>query len=111
MYNLLCADGFKYPKQETYVLDLLPTAAGLAVTASDQTVSIFDPLGLSQGPIKQVTTDHGNLRAAKVYSPIESIICTAGENGTVAVWDLRQAPGNAKALQLGGESDEMGTRI
>lgn len=104
MYQLVGADGYKYPGPETYVLDLLPVAAGLAATASDQTLALFDPLRLSQGPIKKITTDHGNLTTAKVYNAADSIICTAGENGTLSVWDLRLAPANARALQIGGRS-------
>ncbi|KAL1836692.1 hypothetical protein VTJ49DRAFT_4786 [Mycothermus thermophilus] len=102
MYPLVTSDGYKYPGDETYVLDILPVATGLAATASDQTLSLFDPLRLSQGPVRKITTDHGNLKAAKVYSGVNSIICTAGENGTVSVWDLRLNPSNARALQIGG---------
>ncbi len=102
MYQLAIADGFKYLGRETYVLDILPVATGFATTASDQTLSLFDPSRLSQGPVKKITTDHGNLTAAKVYSAADSVICTAGENGTVSVWDLRLDPSNARALQIGG---------
>ncbi|KAL2129143.1 hypothetical protein VTI74DRAFT_8178 [Chaetomium olivicolor] len=102
MYNLVNADGYKYPGQETYVLDILPIATGFATTGSDQTLSLFDPLRLSQGPVKKIRTDHGNLTAAKVYSAADSVICTTGENGTVSVWDLRLDPSKAKAMQIGG---------
>jgi WD40 repeat protein len=101
-YNLACRDGYKYPGHETYVVDILPVAAGLATTASDQTLSLFDPLRLSQGPTSKITTDHGNLTAAKAYSVADSVICTTGENGTVSVWDLRQEPARAQAMQIGG---------
>ncbi len=103
MYQLACSDGYKYQSPETYVLDILPVATGLAATASDQTLSLFDPLRLSQGPIKKIRTNHGNITCAKAYSAADSIICTAGENGTVSVWDLRLDPANARALQIGGE--------
>ncbi|KAK4132397.1 WD40 repeat-like protein [Trichocladium antarcticum] len=105
MYQLVCLDGYKYPSPETnYVLDILPLPAttGLAATASDQTLRVFDPLRLGHGPIKTIRTDHGNITSAKVYSAAEGIICTAGENGTVSVWDLRLDPANARAVQIGG---------
>lgn len=102
MYHLAKTEGYWYPGRETYVLDILPVAAGFAATASDQTVGLFDPRRLSQGPVKTITTDHGNLTAAKVYSAADSVVCTAGENGTVSVWDLRLDPSNARALQIGG---------
>jgi hypothetical protein len=102
MYQLINTEGYKYPGQETYVLDILPVATGFATTASDQTLSLFDPLRLSQGPVKQIRTDHGNLTAAKVYSAADSVVCTAGENGTISVWDMRLDPSHARALQIGG---------
>jgi WD40 repeat protein len=102
MYPLVPSDGFKYPGEDTYVLDILPVATGLAATASDQTLSLFDPFRLSQGPIRKITTDHGNIKAAKVYSGLNSVICTSGENGTVSVWDLRADPASARALQIEG---------
>ncbi|KAK4150758.1 hypothetical protein C8A00DRAFT_36657, partial [Chaetomidium leptoderma] len=103
MYQLVNTEGYKYPDQGTYVLDILPVATGFAVTASDQTLSLFDPLRLSQGPVKKIRTDHGNLTAAKVYSAGDSVICTTGENGSISVWDLRLDPSNARALQIGGD--------
>ncbi|AEO70499.1 uncharacterized protein THITE_2122026 [Thermothielavioides terrestris NRRL 8126] len=107
MYQLVNSDTYKYPGQETYVLDILPIATGFAATASDQTLSLFDPLGLSQGPVKRIRTEHGNLTAAKVYSAADSVICTTGENGTISVWDLRLDPSNARAMQLGGNQPSL----
>lgn len=104
MYQLINTEGYKYPGQETYVLDILPIAAGLVATASDQTINLFDPLRLSQGPIKKIRTDHGNLVAAEVYSAVESVVCTTGQNGTISVWDLRLDPSRAQAMQLGGKA-------
>lgn len=103
MYQLTAVDGYKYPKPDTYVLEILPIAAGLAAIASDQTLSLFDPTRLNAGPLKQITTDHGNLTCAKVYDPAESIVCTAGENGTVSIWDFRTNP-IKPAMQIRGKS-------
>ncbi|KAK4128665.1 WD40 repeat-like protein [Parathielavia appendiculata] len=102
MYQLVNSDVYKYPGQETYVLDILPVATGFAATASDQTLSLFDPLRLSQGPTTKIRTDHGNLTAAEIYSAGESVVCTTGENGTVSVWDMRLDASNARAMQIGG---------
>lgn len=104
MYQLVNTEGYKYHGQETYVLDILPVATGFVATASDQTLALFDPLRLSQGPVRTIRVDHGNLTAAKVYSATDSVVCTTGENGTVSVWDLRQDPSSARALQIGGAS-------
>jgi WD40 repeat protein len=103
MYQLTCTDGYKYPGSEpTYVLDIIPLATGLAATSSNQRLCIFDPLRLSQGPLKTIQTNHGNLTTAKAYSTNDSIIATAGENGTISLWDLRLDPSKAQALQIGG---------
>ncbi|KAL2023259.1 hypothetical protein VTK56DRAFT_3382 [Thermocarpiscus australiensis] len=105
MYQLVGTDGYKYPSPETYVLDILPVATGFAATASDQTLSLFDPQRLSKGPIRTIRTDHGNLTSAKVYSAADSVICTAGENGAVSVWDLRLD--HARVLQIGGTQSSL----
>ncbi|KAK0633033.1 WD40-repeat-containing domain protein [Immersiella caudata] len=103
MYQLACADGYKYPGSEpTYVLDIIPLATGLAATSSNQRLCIFDPMRLSQGPLKTIQTNHSNLTTAKAYSTNDSIVATAGENGTVSVWDLRLDPSNAPAIQIRG---------
>lgn len=104
MYQLANSGTYKYPGQETYVLDILPFATGFAATASDQTLRLFDPQQLSQGPVKTIRTDHGNLTAAKVYSAADSVVCTTGENGTISLWDFRLDPASARALQIGGAS-------
>jgi len=107
MYLLSCADGYKYPGTEpAYILDIHPLAAGLAATASDQSLSLFDPSRLSQGPLKKISTSHGNITSSKVYNPADSILCTTGENGTISVWDFRLDPANAQALRIIGTPDQ-----
>ncbi|KAK0729013.1 WD40-repeat-containing domain protein [Apiosordaria backusii] len=106
MYQLTAVDGYKYSSSDTYVLEILPVATGLAAIASDQTLSLFDPTRLNSGPLKQVRTNHKNLTCAKVYDPAESIVCTAGENGTVSIWDLRTNPIKS-AMQIGGNTDSI----
>ncbi|KPM45981.1 hypothetical protein AK830_g675 [Neonectria ditissima] len=89
MYSLSCTDGL-HLGADVYVLDVLRTSAGLAATASDQTLSLLDPGRLSQGPVQRLATDHGNVAALRVFDGDAALVCTAGETGTVALWDLRQ---------------------
>jgi len=104
MYQLVCADGYEYPGAEpTYITDIIPLASGLAAISSDQQLCLFDPLRLSQGPLKCIRTNHGNLTCASPYSPDDSVVATTGENGTVALWDLRLNPTKAQALQIQGD--------
>jgi hypothetical protein len=103
MYILNCTDGYQYRGQEgIYVLEVFPLASGLASIASDQTLSLFDPTRLSQGPSNRIQTDHGNLAVARPYSAADSIVATTGENGVVSLWDLRLDPSKASVMRLEG---------
>ena len=90
MYNLTKADAFRNPGSDpAYVLEITPVAGGLAAISSDQKLTVFNPQRLSQGPLKTVRTPHENITCARAFDASNSIICTAGSNGTVALWDLR----------------------
>ncbi|KAK1757396.1 WD repeat-containing protein 89 [Echria macrotheca] len=103
-FQLQCSDEYRYPGAEPeYVTNVIPLASGLAVTTSDQRLALFDPQRLSQGPLKRIQADHGGLTSAESYSADESIVATAGENGTVSVWDLRLDPSKAQVLRIQGD--------
>ncbi|ROW10791.1 hypothetical protein VPNG_05379 [Cytospora leucostoma] len=90
MYNLSKADAFQNPGSDpAYVLEIIPVAGGLAAISSDQKLTLFNPLRLSQGPQKTIRTAHGNITCARAFDVSNSIVCTAGENGTVSLWDPR----------------------
>ncbi|CAM1504660.1 Fc.00g022510.m01.CDS01 [Cosmosporella sp. VM-42] len=74
---------------DTYVLDIYRTSAGLAAISSNQHLTLLDPSRLAQGPLRNLGTEHGNLTTLKVFDANVAVVCTAGENGVVAVWDLR----------------------
>ncbi|KAH7313533.1 WD40-repeat-containing domain protein [Stachybotrys elegans] len=73
----------------TYALDVHRTAAGIASISSDQSLSLLDPSRLRAGPFVRLLTGHGNVSSLRVYDWGSSVVCTAGENGSVGVWDLR----------------------
>ncbi|KAK1975661.1 WD domain-containing protein [Colletotrichum cereale] len=92
MYNLSCVDGHHFPgQQDVYVLDVQRLNAGLAAISSDQKLGLFNPARLGQGPVKSYPTNHGNLTCLKTFDWQNSIVCTAGENGEVSVWDMRES--------------------
>lgn len=92
MYNLSCIDGHHFSgPQDVYVLDIQRLTAGLAAISSDQKLSLFNPARLGQGPVKSFPTSHGNLTCLKTFDWQNSIVCTAGENGEVSVWDMRES--------------------
>ncbi|KAK7716909.1 hypothetical protein SLS64_002481 [Diaporthe eres] len=90
MYNLTKADAFRNPGSDpAYVLEITPVAGGLAAISSDQKLTLFNPQRLSQGPLKTILTQHDNIKCARAFDASNSIVCTAGLNGSVALWDLR----------------------
>ncbi|KAK8064792.1 WD domain-containing protein [Apiospora phragmitis] len=101
MFNLSCVDGFRYPGlDEVYVLDLIPLAQGAATISSDQKLCVFNPLSLRPGPLTTLQTKHGNLTCAKAFDLVGSVVCTAGEDGSVSLWDLRKDPRETEVARL-----------
>lgn len=108
MFNLSCVDQFRYPGvNEVYVTDLLPLTQGPATISSDQKLCFFDPLNLRLGPLKTILTSHGNLTCAKAYDLGGSVVATAGEDGSVSMWDLRQDGKQAEVARMTGASYEI----
>jgi WD repeat-containing protein 89 len=105
-YELTCVDGYKHPStgnDDVYVLDLMIVSNGLVTSASDQSLSLFDVQSLGQGPVQTLRTDHGNLTATRPFSGQDAsvpYVCTAGENGTASVWDMRLGPSQAQVLRI-----------
>lgn len=89
-------------REEVFVLDAHRLTSGLASISSDQKLSLFDPARIEQGPVASVTTNHENLRCLKPFDWLNSAVCTAGENGTVSVWDLRQDAAKSQVAQFQG---------
>ncbi|KKO98580.1 hypothetical protein THAR02_09318 [Trichoderma harzianum] len=91
MYTLTNIDQHHFSgPEDVYVLEAHRTASGLATVASDQTLSLFNPARLGTGPVARLRTEHGNVTTLRVFDAGTSVVCTAGENGSVGVWDLRQ---------------------
>ncbi|OTA63991.1 WD40 repeat-like protein [Hypoxylon sp. EC38] len=101
MYPLTCVDGYKIPtREEVYVVDIVPLVQGPATISSDQKLSLFDPTSLRSGPLLNLLTEHGNITCAKAYDAVNSLMCTAGSDGSVSMWDLRQDPFKAQVVRL-----------
>jgi len=91
MYSLSCVDGYKQTDRdgEVYITGLISLEAGLATTSSDQILSLFSPAAVGAGPTRTFRTHHGNINCAKVFDASTSTLCTAGEDGSISIWDLR----------------------
>ncbi|KAI1477077.1 WD40 repeat-like protein [Daldinia eschscholtzii] len=101
MYPLTYVDGYRIPvREEVYVLDIIPLTAGPATISSDQKLSLFNPTNLRAGPQLNLLTQHGNITCAKAYDAGNAVVCTAGEDGSVSMWDLRNDPRRADIARL-----------
>ena len=125
MYNLTAVDAYRPPvRDEIYVLDIVPLASGPVTVSSDQRLSAFDAdAGLARGPARSWQTAHGNVTCARGFaasgaapapgtagpgdagaigSSLDSVVCTAGEDGSVGLWDLRLEGQQAQVARLTG---------
>ena len=99
MYTLTGTDEHCFPN-DVWVLELARTPSkALAAISSDQQLSLFDPASLRKGPQRSFATSHGNVTTLRVFG--DNVVCTAGENGRVEVWDLRAAD---KVAHFDGQS-------
>ncbi len=103
MYSLTPVESYRPPiREEIYVLDIVPLSSGPVTISSDQRLSAFNPAGLSQGPVKSWQTSHGNINCARGFDLAGSVVCTAGEDGSVSMWDLRLDGQQAQVARLTG---------
>jgi WD40 repeat protein len=106
MYTLSQTDQHSFSR-DVYVLDLIRTPAtnALASISSDQRLSVLDPSHLGKGPVVSFNLaadgGHGSVTTLRLFGDDASVVCTAGEAGGVAVWDLRAG---SKVVQFEGES-------
>ncbi|KFA63251.1 hypothetical protein S40285_06925 [Stachybotrys chlorohalonatus IBT 40285] len=104
MYTLANTDSFSFTsftKSPVYALAAHRTSAGVAALTSDGALSVLDPSRLHHGPQATVATGHGHASVLRPYDWRGSVVATAGEDGTVAVWDLRAG---REGLRLNGPS-------
>ncbi len=105
MYTLANLESHRFGRRDeapVYVTEIAPTAAGLAAISTDNTLSLLDPTRLVYGTIASWPVAHGAaVTALRVLDG--GLACTAGEDGTVAVWDLRMQGASAKVAHFQGE--------
>ncbi|TQV96462.1 WD domain-containing protein [Cordyceps javanica] len=98
MYTLANLESHRFGRggeAPVYVTEIARTAVGLAAISTDGALSLFDPARLAAGPIAAWKTGATALRVLD-----GGVACTAGEDGTVAVWDLRMRDANARVAQF-----------
>lgn len=86
-----------------YVLDVQRLRSALVSITSDQKLSVYAPERLASGPVFSATTKHGNLTNCSILDGASSLVATTGDDGTVAVWDLRNEASKAQVAHFKGE--------
>ena len=103
MYSLSCADSYEFRSSGgTYVLDIHILQSGLVSITTDQRINLSDPARLHAGPTASLPTDHDNVTVLTPYDWSNGTVCTAGQNGTVAVWDLRAPQSSSRVASFRG---------
>ncbi|RDA82804.1 hypothetical protein CP532_1373 [Ophiocordyceps camponoti-leonardi (nom. inval.)] len=87
---------------DAYVLALRRSPLGIAAISSDQRLTLLDPRRLG-GPSStwSAPTTHGNVTALSLPNSSLAVgdACTAGEDGSIVLWDLRRALGPVMRLK------------
>ena len=109
MYTLDAVETFRISEPaDTYIYDIVPVAAGLAVISSDDSLRLLDPLALNGPPlnsVRRVNTDVTCLKALNASTEGDAlIVCTAGRDGRVCLMDPRSG---AKVEEVGTSAFEF----
>jgi len=89
MYSLYSSSSFAVTSPaNTYIYELATVANGVASVSSDNILRLHDPLAL-QKPLASVPKIHNEVTVLKTLDAESSIVCTAGRDGKVKIWDLR----------------------
>jgi hypothetical protein len=90
MYTLDAKGAFRIEHPpETYIFRIEPVADGIAVISSDDCLRLIDPLFLHGPPLNVVQNIHAEVTCMKALDAENSIVCTAGRDGKVNIFDLR----------------------
>jgi SEL1 protein len=91
MYTLDNEGTFRVEQpSETYIYQIEPVADGLAAISSDNCLRLLDPLVLSGPVLHSIPHIHQEVTSLKALDEGASIVCTAGRDGLVNIFDFRQ---------------------
>lgn len=74
---------------DTYIYHIEPVANGIAAISSDDCLRLIDPLVLHEPALNVVQNIHTEVTCLKPLDAQNSIVCTAGRDGKVNIFDLR----------------------
>jgi WD40 repeat protein len=98
MYTLDGSEAFRIDRPEgTYIYHLEPVAGEVAVISSDDCLRLIDPTSLHGPALKVIRKVHTEVTCLKALDGQNAIVCTAGRDGRVNIWDLR---GSTRVAEL-----------
>jgi WD repeat-containing protein 89 len=98
MYTLEVTGAFRIDQpQGTYIYHLEPVADEIAAISSDDCLRLVNPTSLHGPALKVIPKVHAEVTCLKALEGQNFIVCTAGRDGRINIWDLR---GNANVAEL-----------
>ena len=82
---------------DSYIYTLAPTSGSLAALSSDDSLRVFDPSAPTHVTFTQKSVNQ-SVTSLKACS--EGVLATAGRDGAVRFWDVRQRAGGKSALEF-----------
>lgn len=90
MYTLDVKGAFRIEHPpDTYIYHIEPVADGIAAISSDNCLRLIDPLFLHGPALNVIQNIHAEVTCLKSLDAQSSIVCTAGRDGKVNIFDLR----------------------
>lgn len=103
MYTFHDVDSFHISEPaDTYIYDIVPVAAGLAVISSDDSLRLLDPESLNGTPINSIRKINTDVTCLTTSAGNAGFVYTAGRDGRVCIVDPRTGAkaGEVKAGKL-----------
>ena len=91
MYTLDATGVFRIEQPpDTYIYHIEPVADRIAAISSDNCLRLIDPLFLNGPALNTIQNIHAEVTCLKILDAENGIICTAGRDGKIAIFDLRE---------------------
>jgi WD40 repeat protein len=98
MYTLDASGSFRVDQpRETYIYHIEPIGDEIASISSDDCLRLISPASLNGPALKVISKVHEEVTCLKALDVENAVVCTAGRDGRVNIWDLR---GDVKVAEL-----------
>jgi WD40 repeat protein len=98
MYTFDASGSFRVDEpQETYIYNIEPIGDEIVAISSDNCLRLISPTSLHGPALKVIPKVHLEVTCLKALDGQNAIVCTAGRDGRVNIWDIR---GNIQIAEL-----------